>query len=261
MRTQPAQDRPRGGPRPFGTTPDESPQLQGKSLGTLCALLRELADEGKLGNTARLRPLADQVQGLALQVQPVERSRHMTFASGRVAEVIRYKFGEVVATLTGPDGALLNRKSRPPFIVQTPDRTISDLQEVEKLCCSISTNRVEPNVVAERARSLARRLEGRTSERASRPAVRGATSEPAVSVSDDALLSPTKLAEIFGAPAEALRNRLIRWRGKNLDGWVENTGRGPREAKYLYRVGAVRPVVDALKAISEATSERPAKKS
>ena len=63
----------------------------------------ELADEGKLGNTARLRPLADQVQALALQVQPVERSRHMSFASGRVAEVIRYKSGEVVATLTLSD--------------------------------------------------------------------------------------------------------------------------------------------------------------
>ena len=82
-----------------------------------------------------------------------------------------------------------------------------------------------------------------------------------VAVSDDALLTSTKLAETFGVPADALRSRLNRWRKTHHNGWIENTERGPRDAKYLYCVGAVRTVIDDLKAASEATSERPAKNS
>jgi hypothetical protein len=79
-------------------------------------------------------------------------------------------------------------------------------------------------------------------------------------VSDDSHLSAAKLAEVFDLPADALRTRLNRWRVNNHTGWIENPERGPREAKYLYRVGSVRHVIDAMRATSETTSERPAKK-
>ncbi len=83
-------------------------------------------------------------------------------------------------------------------------------------------------------------------------------SPTAPSVDDDSHFSPAKLAEVFGVPADALRTRLNRWRETHHDGWIENPERGPREPKYLYRVGSVRPIIDDLKATSETTSDRPA---
>lgn len=74
-------------------------------------------------------------------------------------------------------------------------------------------------------------------------------------VNDDSHLSPTKLADVFDVPVGPLRNRLNRWRAKNHEGWIENPDRRPREAKYLYRVGSVRHIIDALKATSETTSK------
>jgi hypothetical protein len=79
-------------------------------------------------------------------------------------------------------------------------------------------------------------------------------------VSDDSHLCPAKLAELFRVPADALRTRLSRWRKRNLAGWIENSEHGPRESKYLYRVGAVRCIIDAMTATSKTTSKRPAKK-
>ena len=69
------------------------------------------------------------------------------------------------------------------------------------------------------------------------------TASPRPFVNDDSHVSPTKLAAIFGVPADPLRTRLRRWRAQNHTGWIENTERGPREAKYLYRVGAVRDIL------------------
>ena len=77
-----------------------------------------------------------------------------------------------------------------------------------------------------------------------------ATTASAAAVNEDSHLSHSKLAEIFGLPMDALRTRLNRWRAKNDTGWIENPDRKPREAKYLYRVGSVRPVIDALRATS-----------
>ncbi len=82
----------------------------------------------------------------------------------------------------------------------------------------------------------------------------------APSVPDDAMLSPASLAALFGVPKEALRSRLKRWREKNLTGFGENENRSSRQAKYLYKVGDVRSICLALKATSETTSKRPAKK-
>lgn len=79
-------------------------------------------------------------------------------------------------------------------------------------------------------------------------------------VQDEALMTPATMAETFGVNAEALRSRLNRWRKKNHDGWIENKERGPRQPQYLYRVGAVRHLIDALQATGETTGQRPAKK-
>lgn len=47
---------------------------------------------------------------------------------------------------------------------------------------------------------------------------------------------------------ERLRNRLKTWRQANLDGgWIENTEAKPREPKYLFPIGKVWPIVEAVK--------------
>lgn len=79
-------------------------------------------------------------------------------------------------------------------------------------------------------------------------------------VNVDSHLGSRKLAEIFSVPPEPLRNRLKRWRAKNKEGWIEDTEHKPRDPKYLYRVGAVRHIVEGMKATSETTGERPAKR-
>lgn len=96
--------------------------------------------------------------------------------------------------------------------------------------------------------------------RASTPEVTDADEVAPPDVADDSYLSPNKLAQVFGVPADALRCRLNRWRAKNHGDWMENPDRRPREPKYLYKVGAARPIIQALKATSEATTERAARK-
>jgi hypothetical protein len=77
---------------------------------------------------------------------------------------------------------------------------------------------------------------------------------------DDSHLSPGKLAEIFDVPAEPLRTRLNRWRKHNNTGWIENPDRGSRDAKYWYRLGSVRHIIEKLKATSKTTGKRPPRK-
>ena len=71
----------------------------------------------------------------------------------------------------------------------------------------------------------------------------------------DAWYTHSSLADHFGVPREALRKRLDRFRGSHLDGWKENTDRRPREAKHLYQLKVVLPVIEEMLP----SSERPAK--
>lgn len=80
--------------------------------------------------------------------------------------------------------------------------------------------------------------------------VRGGDESDPLPVDDDALMSPTKLAEVFGVNSDALRKRLERFRKNNHKGWIENTERKPKEAQFLYRVGTVRHIIKAKKASS-----------
>lgn len=73
---------------------------------------------------------------------------------------------------------------------------------------------------------------------------------------DNAWYTHDRLAEVFSVGKDALRKRLDRYRQSDLgDGWKEQTERRPREPKYLYRLKAVRAIIEELRA----SSERPAK--
>jgi hypothetical protein len=81
------------------------------------------------------------------------------------------------------------------------------------------------------------------------------TSHPDVVPDQEALYPYQRLAEIFNVDKEALRKRLERFREGNLEGWIANTERHSREAKHFYRLGAVRAIIEDLRA----SSQRPAK--
>lgn len=87
-------------------------------------------------------------------------------------------------------------------------------------------------------------------------AIAASPSGPAIATLDDeTYYAPDRLAEFFTVNQEALRKRLERFRSNNLDGWRENEGRKPREAKYSYRLKDVRDILTEL----QASSQRPAK--
>jgi hypothetical protein len=59
----------------------------------------------------------------------------------------------------------------------------------------------------------------------------------------------SELADRHGVDKDNLRHRLETWRKRNLlgDGWRENTDRGPRQPKFLFRESFVMHVIVALK--------------
>lgn len=79
-------------------------------------------------------------------------------------------------------------------------------------------------------------------------------------IDDEALLSPARIAEFSGLPQEPLRKQLERLRKEDHTCFIENTERGSKEAKYLYKFGHIRPIIEKMKAkmSSEMSSERPA---
>ena len=81
-----------------------------------------------------------------------------------------------------------------------------------------------------------------------------------VGLDENALYSCIDLARLFGVDQEALRKRLERYRKTNLGaGWKEQTNDSRREPKYSYRLRAVRPILDELRASSRppASIKRP----
>lgn len=76
-----------------------------------------------------------------------------------------------------------------------------------------------------------------------------------VVLDDQGWYPPSRIAEVFGVSKEALRKRLDKYRERNERGWKENEGRRPREAKYLYLLGEVRHIAEALRI----SSQRPAR--
>lgn len=68
--------------------------------------------------------------------------------------------------------------------------------------------------------------------------------------------SPSDLATMYSVPAEPLRKRLRTFQSENPGCAVENPDRKPREAKWLYRLDDVLPVIESLRM----SSTCPAKK-
>ena len=66
------------------------------------------------------------------------------------------------------------------------------------------------------------------------------------------MVSPTNIATRFGLTEkqkDRLRHRLIKWRGPhNCRQWTEVPDRGPKQPQYLYRLGSIRHLIDAVKA-------------
>ncbi len=81
----------------------------------------------------------------------------------------------------------------------------------------------------------------------------------AAKLDDDAWLTHKDIAQRLGLDDEMVRKRLDRFRAKNHDCFREVSDRKPREPGYLYHVKAIRPVIHALAASSQSSSERPAK--
>ncbi len=69
-----------------------------------------------------------------------------------------------------------------------------------------------------------------------------------IEIPDEATLSASSLAEAFGLDSEALRKRLERLRRNDHTCFVENSEREAKEPQFLYRMGKVRAVLEAMKA-------------
>jgi hypothetical protein len=76
-----------------------------------------------------------------------------------------------------------------------------------------------------------------------------------ITLDDQAWYTHDYLAKTYGVGKEALRKRLDRYRQQNMNGWKEDEDRRPREPKYLFRLKAIRGIIEDL----QASSERPAK--
>jgi len=66
---------------------------------------------------------------------------------------------------------------------------------------------------------------------------------------DDAYLTTRRLADRYRLPREALRKRLERWRGKHKgsSGWIEDPERAGQEARFLYKLGDIRHLIDEMR--------------
>jgi len=82
------------------------------------------------------------------------------------------------------------------------------------------------------------------------------------SLDPDTPVSARRLADAHGVDQESLRKRLERYRRNHDSCYVEVEDGNPREPRFLYKPGAVQPVIDAMKrkASGETSSERPPRK-
>ena len=71
--------------------------------------------------------------------------------------------------------------------------------------------------------------------------------EAVIEDDEDEHLSARALATRFDVPFNALRKRLDRFRKSHGYGWMENADPKVREAKYLFHLNTVRPIIDELK--------------
>ena len=89
---------------------------------------------------------------------------------------------------------------------------------------------------------------------------RKAPAVPPATVSDDAKMSVAELSKAFGVPAEPLRKRLERLRRRDFTCFAEVPEPARKQPTFLYHVGKVRPVIEALKASVKASAKASAKR-
>jgi hypothetical protein len=87
--------------------------------------------------------------------------------------------------------------------------------------------------------------------------LRQASDDTAVS---DAWLACSDIAKTFKVPLKALEKRLQRFRPLHDSDWkeIESSSRSRRSPKYMYRVAAIRPIIDEMRAKQAALDRRPA---
>lgn len=73
---------------------------------------------------------------------------------------------------------------------------------------------------------------------------------------DAAYLPADEIANRAGVPAPALRKRLDRWRRANQQDWIETSDRRASGPKYLYRWGALQPMLRSLLEATAASTDR-----
>jgi hypothetical protein len=61
---------------------------------------------------------------------------------------------------------------------------------------------------------------------------------------DDAMMNHVDIAKTLGIKREPLRKRLERWRKVNMDGWQQVTEPRRSEPRYVYRIGAIRHLLN-----------------
>lgn len=79
-------------------------------------------------------------------------------------------------------------------------------------------------------------------------------------LADETALSATELATHYGVGQEVLRKRLERLRKQDFNSFIEAADPEHRKPRFLYKVGKVKTVIEAIKTSSKASVKRPSKK-
>jgi hypothetical protein len=74
-----------------------------------------------------------------------------------------------------------------------------------------------------------------------------AVDSSASKLEDDGFYTHKALVEHFGLESEAFRKRLERWRPDHQDDWLQDTEAKQHAPQFLYRLRAVRPIIEAMK--------------
>lgn len=77
---------------------------------------------------------------------------------------------------------------------------------------------------------------------------------------DDTWLNHADLASKLEIPAEPLRKRLDRWRKQHGEVWQEAMEPRAGEPQYVYRVGAIRTLLEKARSSARSSAARPGKK-
>jgi len=81
-----------------------------------------------------------------------------------------------------------------------------------------------------------------------------------IEIENQARLSARELAELYKVSYDFLRKRLERWRLTHDEGYINDSNAKSRASRFVYRVGAIKHIIQSLKASDKASIKRPSKK-